>query len=359
MTPSDHPDRALTRARLGAQLLGPSPASSTEQVLERLLAVQAQDPRGARLAIRARSTLASVADVDEALTQRRSAVVTWLNRGTLHLVASDDYWWLHPLTTPQLRTGVQRRLRQEGLEPAAVERGVGLIAEAVSTIGPQTRAELKRVLDASGIRTEGQALVYLLFTASLEGRIVRGPMRDGESAYADVASWLGPAPAPLGQAEGLARLARRYLAGHGPAGPADLAKWAGVTLGQARSAFEAIADEVSVGSGGQHVTGMRAPARMPRPRLLGSFDPVLHGWIDRGPLVGHHQGVVTVNGIFRPTALVNGGVVGTWGLTGGQVRLHLLEVISRSSRQALERDARAVLAFLGKPQTPLVVDPAI
>jgi len=52
----------------------------------------------------------SASDVDAALSQRRSLIVTWLNRGTLHLVRSEDYWWLHPLTTPQLRTGNSRRL---------------------------------------------------------------------------------------------------------------------------------------------------------------------------------------------------------------------------------------------------------
>ena len=67
---------------------------------ERLLAVQGQDPRGVRLAIRARTPGLSSADVDRALTEERSVLITWLNRGTLHLVRSEDYPWLHALTTP-------------------------------------------------------------------------------------------------------------------------------------------------------------------------------------------------------------------------------------------------------------------
>jgi hypothetical protein len=43
----------------------------------------------------------SASDVDAALADR-SLVVSWLNRGTLHLVRAEDYWWPHPLTTPQL-----------------------------------------------------------------------------------------------------------------------------------------------------------------------------------------------------------------------------------------------------------------
>jgi predicted MFS family arabinose efflux permease len=105
---------AVTARRCAAQRLGRDLAGSPEEVAGHLLAIQAQDPRGARLAIRARSAGLSAADVDAALTGRRSMIVTWLNRGTLYLVRSEDYWWLHPLTTPQLRTGNARRLAQEG-----------------------------------------------------------------------------------------------------------------------------------------------------------------------------------------------------------------------------------------------------
>ena len=76
----------------------------------RLLAVQGQDPRGFRLAVRARTRGLTAADVDRALTDDRSLVVTWLNRGTLHLVRSEDYPWLHALTAPPQATGIARRL---------------------------------------------------------------------------------------------------------------------------------------------------------------------------------------------------------------------------------------------------------
>jgi hypothetical protein len=73
----------VTAQRCAAQLLG-GQAGGAEEVAGRLLVIQAQDPRGARLAIRARSAGLSASDVDAALTQRRSLIVSWLNRGTLH-----------------------------------------------------------------------------------------------------------------------------------------------------------------------------------------------------------------------------------------------------------------------------------
>ena len=90
----------MLRERLTAQLLAGPPAKDPEAVVERLLAVQGQDPRGARLAIRARSEGLTARDVDGA--ERAALVITWLNRGTLHLVRSEDYPWLHALTAPRL-----------------------------------------------------------------------------------------------------------------------------------------------------------------------------------------------------------------------------------------------------------------
>jgi len=52
--------------RLTAQLLAGPPARDPETVVGRLLAVQGQDQRGFRLAIRSRSTGLSAADVDRA-----------------------------------------------------------------------------------------------------------------------------------------------------------------------------------------------------------------------------------------------------------------------------------------------------
>src|SRR5206468_710599 len=91
----------LIAQRLSAQLLT-RPVRDPVDVAERLLAVQAQDLRGAQLAVRARTKGLSVGDIDRAMTKDRSLIITWLNRGTLQLVRSEDYPWLQALTTPQL-----------------------------------------------------------------------------------------------------------------------------------------------------------------------------------------------------------------------------------------------------------------
>jgi hypothetical protein len=332
--------------RLTAQLLAGPPARDPLDVVQQLLAVQGQDPRGARLSIRARSTGLSAADVDRALSEDRSLLITWLNRGTLHLVRREDYPWLQALTTPPLLTGNARRLAQEGVTPNAAERGVAAIERSLAEEGPLTRVQLRERIAAAGVRTEGQALVHLLMLACLRGLTVRGPMIGRNHAYALVRDWLGE-PAPVDRDRALAELARRYLAGHGPAGERDLAKWAGLPLRDARTGLSAIAAELDTRSDGLlDLLGRHPAAPLPRPRLLGPYDPVLLGWTSREALLGSHQGIVTVNGLFRPFALVRGRAAGTWSMPAGKVVLEPFGELARRDAAALQTDARDVVRYL-------------
>jgi hypothetical protein len=315
-------------------------------VAERLLAVQGQDPRGARLAVRARTAGLSAADVDRELSEDRSLLITWLNRGTLHLVRSEDYAWLHALTTPPLLSSNTRRLAQEGVPPEAAERGLETIERALVEEGSLTRVQLRERLDSAGLRTQGQALIHLLFLATLRGIAVRGPMAGKEHAYVLVRDWLGPQQ-PVDRDAALSELARRYLVGHGPADDRDLARWAGLPLRDARAGLGAIASELIEREDGLVDLAKRPAAEpLPPPRLLGAFDPLLLGWTSREEVVGPHKLLVTNNGLFRPFALVDGRAVATWGFAGGKVTIEPLGKVTKKATAALDADAAEVAKFL-------------
>jgi hypothetical protein len=337
---------SILAERLTAQLLAGAPARDPVAVAERLLAVQGQDPRGARLAIRSRTTGVSAGDVDRALSEQRTLVITWLNRGTLHLVRSEDYPWLHALTAPRTLTANARRLAQEGVSPAAAERAVAAIERALAAEGPLTREQLRERIDAAGVRTEGQATVHLLVLASLRGLIVRGPMIAGRHAFVLVRDWLGEA-GPVDRERALGELARRYLRGHAPAGERDLAKWSGLPLRDVRAGLSTVASNLRQRPDGLlELTGRRAPTALPPPRLLGAFDPVLLGWRSREAILGAHQEVITVNGLFRPFALIRGRAAATWSMPAGEVRLESFRRLSREDAAALAADADDVVRFL-------------
>lgn len=336
---------SVLTGRLTAQLLAGPPARDPVAVAERLLAIQAQDLRGARLAVRARTSGVSLADIERALTEDRSLLITWLNRGTLHLVRSEDYWWLHALTAPGLQTASARRLADEGVPPNAAERAIGVIERALSD-GPLERDRLRERIAAAGVPVQGQAFVHLLGLASLRGVLVRGPIVGGAHAFVLVRDWLGEA-ARVDRGRALAELARRYLAGHGPATDRDLARWSGLALGDARAGLQAISSELVQRDDGLLDLRRRAPlASPPEPRLLGPFEPVLLGWSSRELILGDSESLVVSGGIFRAFALAGGQAVATWKLTSQNVKLELLQRLDRAEHESLKADALAVVRFL-------------
>jgi hypothetical protein len=346
----------LLRRRLTAQQLAGPPARDVASVARRLLAVQAQDLRAARLAVRARGDGVTVTDIDCALTDERSVLVTWLNRGTLHLVAAEDYPWLQALTTPPLRTANNRRLEQEGVSPAMAARAVTVVGRALADEGPLTRDALRDRLRAADVAIAGQALVHILFHCALEGLAIRGPMVGKQHAFVRVEDWLGSevsrAVAAIDRDAALAELARRYLAGHGPADERDLARWAGLPLRDARAGLSAIASELrDEGDGLVDLAARARLAPLPRPRLLGSWEPLLVGWCSRAFVLGEHDRDVVTGGLFRNFALAEGRAVATWRLESGEVALSPFAdiCVDDAAAAALAADARAVERFLDGP----------
>jgi hypothetical protein len=343
----------LHAARLTAQGLSTRPARDPVAVAERLLAIQGQDPKGFRLAVRSRSEGLVASDVDKALADRK-LIVTWVNRGTLHLIRAEDYPLLHALTTPQLWTSCRKRLEQTGVGDAA-DRGVETVRRALAD-GPRTRSELRDALDSADVPTAGQALVHVLFYATLHGVCVRGPVVGKEQAFVDARDWLGDEAIAAREAaeadreKALGELARRYLVGHGPATEADLVRWAQLNLGDVRRGFAAISRRiVDLGDGLVDLRKREDPAPLPPPRLLGPFDPVLLGWASREAVIGDHTGLVTMNGIFKPFAMVKGRAVATWRRPKGKVEIEHLEHVTKKAAKELEADAAAVEEFFSAP----------
>jgi len=342
---------SLRARRAAAQLLHRPSALGAAELARRLLAVQAQDLRSALLALRARDASVAAPDVRAAL-DAGELVVAWLNRGTLHLVAAEDHGWLLALTGPTRMSTIGRRLREEGVSPDDADRAVEIVEAALAAEGPLTRPELAERIAAQGIRTEGQATPILLALAALQGASVLGPLRGERQAFVLAREWVGERAAPAGTSAdrpaALAELARRYLAAHGPAAPADLAAWSGLPLRDARAGLGAIASQTVEGDDGLVDLADREtpPDRVP-PRLLPAFDPYMLGWKDRSFAVAadHARRIHPGGGMLRATATVDGRVVGTWTAPGGRVELDLLEPVRPADAAALQAEAAEVEAF--------------
>jgi hypothetical protein len=325
-------------ARAHANGIGAERAAGVVDAVANVVALQGQDVRASRLAVRVRSDELTHADVDAAFDSGQ-VVRTWAMRGTLHMVAAADLRWVLRAVGPYFRDRQRPRRLQLGLDDAACERGVAQL-EAVLT-SPLTRAEIKKRLD---LDLRGQAAPYLLGFAALEGVICRGPERGSEPTYVLVKDWV-----TAGDRDG--QLALRYLRGHQPAGPRDLAVWSGLPLTTARRAFDEVRDllepvgECFAIKGSQLLEAGEA-------RLLGLLDGFLLGYRERSVSAEFARKVQSGGGFVMPVISVGGRIHGVWRHRSTPDSLTIevtpFTTISAQLRSELSSDAADLGRFLGQ-----------
>lgn len=299
----------LLRARAQA-IGGEVREDSVADVLDRVLAVQAQDLPAAELGLRARARGLTQEAVRRATDTERTAFRGWFMRGTLQLVPAADARWLLALFGPVHLALAGRRLRELGLDDALCTRSEQLMADAIGAEGPLTRARLTDRLTTLGVEPKGQSAFHLIRRAALAGRICHGPQQDGEATFVLLDDWL-PATGPLpytGEAA-VRELARRYRAAHGPSDALDFVHWSGLKTTVGKNAWTAVRD-----------TAPEAPPAPGEPdvRLLPAYDNYLVGYRSRDLSVPaeHERRVWPGGGQIRATVVVDGLAVGTW--SGGR-----------------------------------------
>jgi hypothetical protein len=357
---SDDQTRLL---RCYAQRLRPHQSDATggaAQVVTEVCGVQAQVPRAAALAVRARSSGLHASDVEHAREKERSVVRTWCMRGTLHLVATEDVGWLLSLLGPIFVAAGRHRLGQLGLDEDAAAEGVRAIRDELAAGGPSTREELVEGIRRRGVRIapDSQAGYRLVRRAALEGVACFGPDRDGAETYVLSSDW-GVPEYTGSREEALARLARRYLAAYGPARPEDLATWSGVSLREAKAAWKlAGGDLAEVRVAGEPAWILADRSGSTREyagqqkivRLLPHFDAYLLGYRDRDLVVAprHARRIQRGGGWLHPTVKVNGRAVATWGYNDREKQRRVVVEPFEELDPAVERGLRAETEDVGR-----------
>lgn len=311
--------------RIVAQRLVASDDVATSAAVSHLLAVQAQDLPGALTSIALR-TRGGTADDVRAAFDARVLARTWPMRGTLHVVGVEDLRWMLELMTARPLAAAARRRTQLGLSDDDVALAHRRVERALGGGPGMLRADVLRVWEEAGVPTSGGRGYHLLAHLAQTGVVCLGPMVEREQAFVLVEEWL-PQTRHLGREEALARLALRYVRGHGPATEQDLARWAGLPLRDVRTGLAAVGDRlVSVESDGvryhldpavpdllaQHRTRARGTF------LLPGFDELVLGYADRSATVPTEFADRIVpggNGVFRPTVVHDGRAVGVWHAT--------------------------------------------
>lgn len=346
-------------ARIRSQRLTGDRAGDVRSAVRGVFAIQAQETRAARLAVRPRSVGLDAAAVVRACNEERSVVRTWAMRGTLQMLASDDVRWVVDLLRPPAAT-VTKRLLELGLDEPTLARALPLIGRVLAG-GPLTRAELVQALAAAGLRIDAasQAPAHLVSYAARQGLICRGPDReDDEPTYVLLDRWVGVRPA-LDREAALAELARRFLAAHGPAGVDDLVYWAGISAERARRGVALVAGELEEVRVAGRPAWMRPDASpdvasgAPCVRLLPRFDAYLLGYRSRDLTLDRRVAprIQAGGGIIHPTVVVDGRVVGTWrqqrARAGQRVEVEAFEPLEAAVVAGLQDEVVDLGRFLG------------
>ena len=347
------------RLRLHAQRLGASRPDNVLDTVRAAAAIQAQDRLGEQLGVGTRSSGLLASDVDHARNVDRTVARSWLMRGTLHLVPSEDLRWMLDLLGEQMDRKALKRRADLGISPEDHARVLEHLRAELARRGPMIRAEIAESLRSAGLPSDGQATPHLLRSASMHGVICFGPDRDGEPTHILIDDWLPAAETPSDPA---AELARRYFNAYGPASQSDFRWWTGLPAADSRRGFQAIADElteVSVDGTSLWMTPdatthidevLSAPADAVR--VLGPFDPYLLGYAKRDLDVPDHllKRVNAGGGMIRSCVLIDGRLVGTWersrrarGLT---VKLSCFEELSDDAQTQLEAEFAELARFL-------------
>lgn len=305
--------RTLNRTLLDRQLLLGRPKMAAEDAVARLLGLQSQTPNSPYPGLWSRLAGFDFGELGELLTERR-AVRLVLMRSTVHLVTAADALGLRLWLRPALDRGLRSSRWAPGV--AGVDRAelvaYGRRLLAAEPLGPP---ELRAGLGERFPAADPESLVSAL---RVWAPLVQVPPRglwgaSGGPRYAFLDAWLDApltAPDPAG-------LVRRYLAGYGPATPADMQKWSGMT--GLKTVFAGMDLRSYAGEDGRILYDLPdAPLTDPGTpvpaRYVAEFDNVLLSHADRTRILAdeHRPRVMTVNGIIRGSVLIDGFVGGTW-----------------------------------------------
>ena len=344
--------------RMMHQRISNSAAASPVEVVSHMGAMQAQDYRNALWAVGLRTPSATEAVVEGAVAAG-AIVRTWPMRGTLHFVAAADVHWMLELLTPRVIAAAAKRAEVHRLDVATLSRCRELCVELLCGGQRLTRAALFAELNARGIATEAQRGYHILWRLAQERLICFGPHEGKQPTFVLLDEWVPPTKRARPR-DPLAELARRYFSSHGPATLQDFVWWCGLKVVDARAAIAAAGLTQESIDGVPHWTSAHgaAPAGdiAAAAHLLPAFDEYLLGYRDRSAaLDALHAGKVVPgnNGVFQPTVVVNGRIVGTWKRAVKAraviVTIEQFAPLSRSARSAITTAADSYGRFMSAP----------
>lgn len=345
----------LNRATLDRQLLLQREDLSVVGAVERIAAVQAQEPGAVHVALWNRIERLDLADVDAAF-ERFDLVKASLMRITLHAVTAADYPAFHTASVPILRASRLNddRYRITGLTTDDADAVVGDLVEFLAEPAPK-----KAIADHLASLANGSDEPRLWWALRTFAPVVHAPT--GPPWVHDRAPWYVAAPpATSGRPQldaALEHLVVRYLEAFGPATAHDVAQFSLQRVSVVKATLDRLGDRLTTLTGSSGESLFDAPDARPvptgtvaaPPRLLSMWDSTLLAYKDRSRIVpeAYRKHVIRTNGDTLPTVLVDGHVAGVWRIDDDGVEVSMFEPLDADTHDRLVDEAESLAAAVG------------
>ncbi|MGO1401605.1 MAG: winged helix DNA-binding domain-containing protein [Flaviflexus sp.] len=303
---------SVALARLSSQLLveGRSPV----EVVSHFGAMQGQDFPGVITSIALRTQRRSRQDIIDAFNSG-ALVRTWPQRGTLHVVGSDRVRDVLAVARKRTFPGTVKRREALGIDEQVLEQARTIARDVVGD--GITRKELAAAWESAGLVNQPGQVYHLIFHLSIEGLLGWGPMRGKEQLLVLLDRWVAPS-AERPYEDTIADIVTRYVTSHAPTTRKDAAWWANIPVTAVDRALEGSRFVLKDGYWRKPDESLASSRSI---QVLPGFDEMILGYSDRSASVADEHAVAICpggNGVFKPTIMSAGRVIGTWQKTGLQ-----------------------------------------
>jgi len=309
--------KKLSGLRSFNQQITVSKFKTAKDVAGWLGAIQAQDYNMAKWALGIRLPDSTEIIINNELDSG-SLIRTHLLRPTWHIVSSDDIYWMQELTAPHIRSSLKYRDKQLGLDDTIFRKCNKIFEKTLRDRNHKTREELMLELSNAKIDVGNNRASHIFLRAEIDGIICSGKQKGGKPTYAILAE-RAPVKNRIFGEEALKELALRYFTSRAPATIEDFSWWSGLSSGKSKLAVELnktnLFSEVIEDNTYWFAEGSDTPIPAKREiYLLPAFDEFLIGYRDRTPsmLSVEKKKTISDNGIFYPTIMMGGQIIGTW-----------------------------------------------
>ncbi|WP_285057044.1 winged helix DNA-binding domain-containing protein [Pedobacter ginsengisoli] len=319
MKPAD-----IINYRLYNQQIGETRLDKPEEVVNWMVAMQAQEYSMAKWAIGLRLKDTTETEVEKAYNEGL-ILRTHLMRPTWHFVSPEDIRWLTELSAPRIRQAMAYYERELNLDSKLFSKCSDIIGRSLEDGGHMTRNALSEELEKHNIKLDGLQMGHVMMNAETECLVTSGPREGKQFTYALFNS-RAPQSKSLSKEEALYELGSRYFRSRGPATLKDFSVWSGLSITDAKKG-ESMLDttvfaKTQVGDATyilhretlDKVTELSSE-KIQRDFLMPDYDEYGMSYIDRSAIYDPSKapaGMSRDNPVFNRLIILDGVIEGGW-----------------------------------------------